>query len=94
MVLRNRRNRRNGLSTRNQHEIHENDYVLREMCALLYYQAKVITLSGKRRLLHYRLKIITLSVSKFITLSADVITLSVGYYINGRFYYIIGQLLH
>ena len=94
MVLGNRRNRRNGLSTRNQHEIHENDYVLREMCVLLHYQANIITLSGKRRLLHYRLKIITLSVSKFITLSADVITLSVGYYINGRFYYIIGQLLH
>ena len=63
------------------------------MCTLLHYQAKVITLSGKRSLLHYRLKIITLSVIKFITLSVDVITLSVGYYINGRFYYIIGQLL-
>ena len=54
------------------------------MCTLLHYQAKVITLSGKRSLLHYRLKIITLSVSKFITLSVDVITLSVGYYINVR----------
>ena len=75
MVLRNRRNRRNRLSTRNQHEIHENDQVLREMCTLLHYQAKVITLSGKRSLLHYRLKIITLSVSKVITLSVDVITL-------------------
>ena len=68
--------------------------VLREMCTLLHYQAKVITLSGKRSLLHYRLKIITLSVSKFITLSVDVITLSGGYYISGRFYYIFGQLLH
>ena len=64
------------------------------MCTLLHYQAKVITLSGKRSLLHYRAKIITLSVSKFISLSVDVITLSGGYYIIGRFYYIIGQLLH
>ena len=46
------------------------------MCTLLHYQAKVITLSGKMSLLHYRLEIITLSVSKFITLSVDVITLS------------------
>ena len=53
------------------------------MCTLLHYQAKVITLSGKRSILHYRLKIITLSVSKFITLSVDVITLYGGYYIIG-----------
>ena len=68
--------------------------VLREMCTSLHYQAKVITLSGKRSLLHYRTKIITLSDSKFITLSGDDIILSGGDYIIGRFDYIIGQLLH
>ena len=57
------------------------------MCTLLHFQAKVITLQGKRSLLHYRLKVITLSGSKFITLSVDVITLSGGYYIISRLHY-------
>ena len=32
------------------HETHENDYVLYEICTLLHYQVKVITLSGKNNL--------------------------------------------
>ena len=65
-----------------------------EICTLLHYRVKVITLLGKRSLLHYQAKIITLSVGQFVTLSGDFITLSGGYYINGRFYYLIGKLLH
>jgi len=62
-------------------------YIFRRVIALsdnsslpmvLYYQAKVITLSG----------------SKFITLSGDVIILSDSYYIIRCLHYIIRQLLH
>ena len=40
------------------HDIHENE---NEICTLLHYQVKVITLSSKSCLLHYQLKVIALS---------------------------------
>ena len=55
--------------------------ILREICTLLHYSAKVITVSDKRRLLHYQAEIITFSGGQFITLSGDVITLPCSYYI-------------
>ena len=48
---RNRRNRQNRLSTRNQHEIHENDYV--------------ITLSGESYYIIRQEEFITLSVENY-----------------------------
>ena len=83
--MRNRGNRKHGLSARNQHEIHENDYVLRKMCTLgdfFYIIRQKLLHYQVVSLLHYR--VMLLHYQAVITLSADFITLSGSYYINRR----------
>ena len=64
------RNRRNGLSARNQYEIHENDLVLREMC-------RFTTLSGESYYIIRQEEFTTLSDNNYYIIRQQV------YYIIG-----------
>ena len=66
----------------------------------IQYQSHIITLTGNTLYHHISQIVITLSSRMFLTLMGvllhdqTIITSSGNYYIIGRLYYIIGQLLH